>query len=415
MSVINLRHALLYDLDALVDLETRTMHFPMGHRVREWFRPDHPTVQLSDFAVVTVDDRIVSAAVLLRETILYRGIPVPVGIWEAVVTDPDHQRLGYCRQLFEFLSNRSAAEILFVQGATWMYRRFGYFPALGNYGGGNSGGCVVAAGDLPESSLTARPATADDSDFLVSLRQEACRRYVVSSPLTRESVRHDLHPDRRVVNRGEIGLNKWQEFRILEHAGRPIGFYMHDPWDIALLMEVEIVPGEVTWRDACAAAVHETVKFAGTEDARVVLPPSHPFSTCFPRSLGRTFRAYGDWAARIPDVAGFASRVHPALTKNLAESDMAGWSGELTISTIDQGIKLDFEDGNCVLVEPCKFRHPHDADVRLTPGRFESLALGYRSFPEILAEDADCSASREEIEALVTCLFPPGDSFFRPI
>jgi hypothetical protein len=94
---------------------------------------------------------------------------------------------------------------------------------------------------------------------------------------------------------------------------------------------------------------------------------------------------------------------------------MAGWSGELTISTIDQGIKLDFEDGNCVLVEPCKFKHPHDADVRLTPGRFESLALGYRSFPEILAEDADCSASREEIEALVTCLFPPGDSFFRPI
>jgi Acetyltransferase (GNAT) domain len=415
MSDINLRHALSSDLDSLIDLETRIMHFPMGHRVREWFRPDHPTVQLTDFAVITVDSRIVSAAVLLRETILYCGIPVPIGIWEAVVTDTDHQRRGYCRQLFEFLSIRSEAEILFVQGATWMYRRFGYFPALGNYGGGNSGGSIVSTKDFPATDLTARPATAGDAEFLVKLRQDACQRYVVSSPITQESVRHDLHPDRRVVNRGEVGLNKWQEFRILESAGTPIGYLMHDPWDIALLMEIEVVPGAIAWREACAAAIHETVKFAGTQEARVVLPPSHPFFACYPQITGRRFRAYGDWAARIPDVAKFFRRIGPALSRNLAASAMAGWSSGLTISTIDQGIKIKFQDGNCVSVEPCAFRHPHDADVRLTPGRFESLVLGYRSFPEILAEDADCSASREETEAVVTCLFPPGDSFLRPL
>ena len=42
MPEIQLRLAVPSDLEALVDLETRAMHFPMGHRICEWFRDDSP-------------------------------------------------------------------------------------------------------------------------------------------------------------------------------------------------------------------------------------------------------------------------------------------------------------------------------------------------------------------------------------
>jgi hypothetical protein len=189
---------------------------------------------------------------------------------------------------------------------------------------------------------------------------------------------------------------------------------MHDPWDLACLMELEVVPGAATWREALAAAVRATADFPETPcfaagEVRVTLPDSHPALVAYPAAFGRASR-HPDVAARIPDLVLFLRKVAPALERSLGRSPLAGWSGTMTLSWIEGGLSFRFEQGSFEEVVP----FDGEARVSLMPGRFEALAFGYRSISQILDEDADCRAD-EESEAVLTALFPPGDSFLRPI
>ncbi|RYG36469.1 GNAT family N-acetyltransferase [bacterium] len=415
MSGSNLRLALPSDLEALVDLETRAMHFPMGHRVREWFRDDHPNVRIEHIAVVERDGKLVAAAALLPGSLLYRGIPFRSAHWDAVVTDDHERRQGHCRALFDFLTSRSKADCLLVEGLTWLYRRFGYYPAIQNHGGCNSGGRIGRVADFPPTALQTRPAAFEDIPLLQTLRQQATGRYVVGTPVSEAAWRHAIRHDRTVVGRGETGLNKWEEIRLLVRKDEPVGFYMHDPWDIALLMELEILPGATTWREAGATAVHATGEFGGQREVKAVLPESHPLFSVYPCSFGPPARAASDWTVRIPHLAGFLAKVASALERTLDASHMAGWTGDLTLSRIEDAVQISFKDGRITGVEPWRPERPEEARLRLTPGRFEALVFGYRSLDAILAEDADCSVADEEAEALVRALFPPGDSFVRMV
>lgn len=416
MPEIQIRLAVPSDLEALVDLETRAMHFPMGHRVREWFRDDYPGE--IPVAVVEHNGRLVSAAALVPLRILYRGVPLEAAYWEAVVTDEAHRRQGLCRRLFEFLTPAEGLDALFVWGATWMYRRFGYHPAIRNHGGLDSAKRVVRVSDLPAATLGVRSATADDAPFLSLLHRESGDRYVVSVPVSETKLRYDLHRDRRVVERGEIGLNKHQEWRILTREGKPVGYFMHDPWDLACLMELEIVPGRTTWQEAGATAVRATADFPERPltpgEVPTTLPTGHPLYAAYPRTFRPPTRPFGDNAARIPNPAAFLLRIAPALERCLAASSYASWTGELTLSLIEDGMRLRFTDGRLTEAAPRTTLRPVEARVRLMPGRFEALAFGYRSIGQILDEDADC-ATDEESEGVLTALFPSGDSFLRPI
>lgn len=416
MPEITLRLAVPSDLEALVDLEIRAMHFPMGHRVREWFRDDYP--ERLNLAVAEHEGRLVSAAALVPLPILYRGVPLEAAYWEAVVTDEAYRRRGLCRRLFEFLTPAEGLDALFVWGATWMYRRFGYHPALRNHGGLDSGMRVVRVADLPASTLDMRSATPDDAPFIARLRQEAGARYVVATPVSEAKLRYDLHPERRVVERGEIGLNKHQEWQILLHGDEPVGYLMHDPWDLSCLMELEIVPGRTTWREAGAAAVRAAASFpekpSTPGEVPTALPTGHPLYAAYPHTFRPATRPYGDDAARIPDAAGFLRRIAPALERCLAASAYASWSGEITLSRIEDGVRLRFEDGRLVEASSWSTERPDEARVRLMPGWFEALVFGYRSLQQILDEDADCAAD-EEAEGVLAALLPPGDSFLRPV
>ena len=418
MPEIRIRPAVPSDLEALVALETEAMHFPMGHRVREWFRDDFPFDHRDRIAVAEHEGRLVSAAALVPMPFVYRGLPLQGAYWEAVVTHEAYRRQGLCRRLFEALTPAEGLDTLFVWGATWLYRRFGYCPAVRQYGGLGTHERVVRVADFPESSLAARPATLDDAAFLARLREGAGARYVLSTPVSEAAFLHDLRPDRTVAGRGETGLNRWQEWRILEKDGVPVGYFMHDPWDLACLMELEIVPGETTWREATASAVRATAEFPpvpcfSAGEVRVTLPDAHPALAAYPLAFGAASR-HADIAARIPDPAGFLRRVAPALERSLATSALAGWSGELTLSTITDGVRLVFRAGTLSEVERWEAARPDEARARLMPGRFEALIFGYRSPAAIFAEDADCAAD-EEAEAVLAALFPPGDSFLRPI
>ena len=410
MSEIRVRPALPSDLQALVELEARAMHFPKGHRVREWFRDDFPGDFRDRFAVAKHDGRLVSAAALLPLPIRYRGVPLEAATWDAVVTDEAYRQQGLCRRLFEALTPAEGPDALFVWGLTWLYRRFGYHPAMRNFGGLDSIKRSVRAASLAPSPLTVRDATPDDASFLRRLQDDAESRYVVAAPISEARWRYALRPDRTVAGPDETGLNRWRETRILQRDGVPVGFFTHDPWDLACLMEFEIVKGETIWREAGAAAIQATAAFARAENASLTLPGTHPIYAAYPHAFEPATRGYGGIAARIPDPVKFVRKIAPALERSLADSALAGWTGELTLSRIEDGLRLRLERGRLAEVAPWAGERPDEARARLMPGRFEALAFGYRSIAEILAEDPDCAVD-EETEAVLTALFPPGDSF----
>lgn len=414
MPEISIRPAVSSDLEALVELQTRAMHFPMGHRVREWFREDYPGGHRPRFAVAEDKGRLVAAAALLPCPFAYRGVPLEGAFWDAVATDEAYRRRGLCRRLFDALTPSTGPDALFVWGLTWLYRRFGYTPALRNFGGLDSAKRTVRAASLSPSPLQVRPATPEDVAFLVHHRARAGARYVVSSPADEERWRYDLRADRTVAGPGETGLNRWQEWRVLERRGRPVGYFMHDPWDLACLMELEIASGETTWREAGAAAIRSVAEFASKDEVTATLPDGHPIFGAFPHAFGPRARPYGDIAVRLPDSAAFLRKIGPALEQTLARSALAGWTGEIGLSRVDDGLRVRFEQGLLSEVAHWSVDRADSAGVRLMPGRFEALVFGYRSVAAILDEDPDCAAD-EEAEAFLAALFPPGDSYLRPI
>ena len=295
------------------------------------------------------------------------------------------------------------------------HRRFGYVPALRSAGLLDSGRRIVRRADLPESSLDVRDAIPDDAPFLPQLRFEAGVRSIVSVPVGETRWRWDLRPDRAVVDRDGTALNQWQRWRILERGGVPVGYLMHDPWGLGCLMEVEIVPQKTTWREAGAAAIRSTAALISPQnDVSTALPSDHPLFVAFPRAFAPASRAYGDVAVRLPNVVAFLRRIAPALETTLAASPLAGWTGSLTLSLISEAIVLRFENGRLTWVEKESVERPDAARARFSPGRFEALVFGYRSLTEILAEDADC-ATDEETQAILSAIFPSGESFLRPV
>jgi hypothetical protein len=75
---------------------------------------------------------------------------------------------------------------------------------------------------------------------------------------------------------------------------------------------------------------------------------------------------------------------------------------------------MQFEEGQIRHVEPSFCLNPADADVRLMPGCFEQLTLGYRSAQELLDSDADVYI-KPELTGLLSSMFPKGESFLRPL
>lgn len=401
----HLRLARVEDKEAIADLETRVMHFPMGHRVREWLseHPEHPTMTPDRIAVAETDGAIVAAAALVPEPFLYRGLPVASGVWDAVATDAAHRRAGLCRALMAFLEARHRPLLLLVEGATAVYRRLGYSPAFPNRGGCNSGGALLRVSALPaRSDWTVRRAVPADAPWLAAFRRRVAEASLLAAAPSEVQWRHTLREDRRVVGPGETGLNRWQEVRVLVAPdGRDAGFFAHDPWDIGLLMELELLPG-FNMRDAGSAVLHELAAFSGAEELKIALPDDHVLFDVFPLLLSRRDRGGSDWHARIPDATAFLCAVQPALEEMLSRSALANWTGELVLACGRESVRIRGREGSL------EFSTANDeADMHLTENAFVRLALAGTPLAALMDEDRDVGGSDEAV-ALLSALFPAG-------
>lgn len=401
VGLMSLRLAKTADLEPLVELESRAMHFPMGHRVCEWLST-HPEMTPNRIAVAEENGAIVAAAALVPEPLLFRGLPVDAGVWDAVATEETHRRRGLCRALMAFLEEQHRPLLLLVEGATAVYRRLGYSPAFPNRGGCNSGGALVRVDDLPSSSAwSVRPAQAEDVPWLAALRRRVAEESLLAIAPSEALWRHALCEDRRVVGPGGTTLNRWQEIRVLVSPdGHDAGFFAHDPWDMGLLMEMEMLAGH-NFRGAGIAALSSLAAFSKADVLKVALPDAHPLLAAFPILLSGRDRGGSDWHARIPSLVAFLCAVRPALELALSRSPLAGWTGEIAVSHGANAIRITSYEGALSFTSDAG----DETDVRLTEGALIRLLLGQTPLVSLMDEDRDVGANDEGL-ALLDSLFP---------
>jgi hypothetical protein len=432
-----LRRATMGDVDAMVALQNyvfrdlQTDEPPRG--LEAWTRDlvsgNHPTVQVSDFTVVedTTNGRVASSMNLISQRWAYEGIEFGVGRPEIVCTHPDYRNRGLVRAQFEVVHEWSAQRGEMVQGITGIphyYRQFGYEMAM-NLGGSRVGhkSAVPKLKEGETEPYRVRPATEADLPFIAEMDLQAGRRgpvYCVRDAAQWHWELCGARPDN--MDRMTIA--------VIEHVGAegaatPAGCVMHpeEMWhDTIGITMWEMAPG-FSWLAAMPTVLRWAVA-EGEQQAIVnkrelvnfalAMAVNNPgFSVV--RGLAPRVNAPYAWYLRVPDLAGFLRHIAPVLEQRLAESVAAGHTGELKLSFYRSGVRLAFDKGRLVTVEPWTPRHEDSGHAAFPHLTFLRLLFGHCSFDELDGMLADCTADGDVPRILLDALFPKKPSRVWPL
>jgi hypothetical protein len=428
-----LRRATSGDADALAQFNT-FIHGGGGPDLSDeglaaWTRDlaggAHPTFCPEDFTIVedTRTGRIVSSLNLISQTWTYAGIPFGVGRPELVGTLPEYRKRGLVRAQMEVVQQWSAERGELAQGITgipWYYRQFGYEMTV-TLGGARVGFApnVPKLKDGQAEPFVIRPAASADVPLMMGLYEQSARRSLVAC------VRPENIWEYEINGKSEKNINRRQLCVIQTPAGEPVGFIAHAImlWDYTLAATAyEIRPG-LSWRavtpgvmrylwatgQAYAARdgkAHQAFAFAG-------LGSEHPVYAAMPECLPHHWEPYA-WYLRVPDMVAFLRRIAPALEKRLAESVVAGHTGELKVGWYRDGAKFVFDHGR-IAVEPWQpVRKVDDGHAAFADLTFLHVLFGHRTLAELRQTFPDCWAE-DEARALLNALFPKASSSIWPI
>jgi GNAT superfamily N-acetyltransferase len=428
-----LRRATPDDAEALIDLNARVHsddgwdqpNTSTGAWARDLLTRPHPTCQAGDFSLVqdTRSGAIVSNMVLIPQTWSYAGIEFGVGTPELVSTHPDYRRRGLMRAQFDVVHRWSAARghvLQAISGIPWYYRMFGY-----EYGLEHIAGRVGYEANVPrlkgaQEPYVVRPARPSDLKFIARLYEQGRQRNLVACARDEAMWRYEL--DGRAG--GSIAALKLCVIETPE--GAPAGFLAHYAglWEREVLsvLAYELELG-LSWL-AVTPSVLRYIQSAGEaleredekNDFRVsafLLGSQHPLYDVAPHWLPRVENQYA-WYVRVPDVPAFLRLISPALEKRLAQSALAGHTGELKISFYRDGLRLVFESGRMVEVQAWQPQGEEEGMACFPNLSFLQLLFGYRSFDELDYAFADCFA-KAETRPLLNALFPKQASNVWPI
>jgi predicted acetyltransferase len=390
----------------------------VGAWVSDLMSGRHPTVDAGDFTVVedtsTLDDgrpKLVSSLALLSQVWSYDGIEFGVGQPELVGTLPEYRRRGLVRAQMEAVHALSAARGELVQGITgipWYYRLFGYEMTV-NLGGGRLllWGRPKNKELKPQGTYTERDATVDD----VPLLQQLYANGVCHSHL--RLLRSDDNW-RYMIDGQTPESDAYHPIRIVEDEnGQPLGFYIMEPvkkdgygvYEAGVaggrsLREFGLHIAQTLWQNNQALADDQKA-----DHITFHLGERHRLYEAMGRDLERLDRLYA-WYIRVPDVQAFLMHVQPALEARLAKSVLAGHNGALKLNFIASQLKVRFERGKLVAIEPYEPAHFFDGDVLLPDYTFLHLLFGHRTVDELNHIRKDCYAGNSEAAVLLGCLFP---------
>ena len=383
-----------------------------------------------DFALV--EDRskpdwpLVACTCFWRHRWSYGGIEFGVGRPENVATEPAYRNRGLVRALFAMIHARSAAEGQLVQAITgipYFYRQFGYEYVLDL--GGQRRVSLAALTDAkanPAEAYTLRLAIeADLPDLLAWYNQRRSTNLVwheTAADYWRYHITGWEEPTVRAQGPTQVGLFGRLHI-IVDPQGRACGYtwLAAKRWgDDLRVYALELAPA-VNWQRTMPSLLHlfrehgETIPVVSADTApfRQIsfhLGCTHPAYNVLGESLApRTIPPYA-WYLRVPDVPAFIHHIAPVLEDRLAGSPLTGHTGELTIDFYRGGLRLAFEQGKLVTVEPWRAPDFGDEAQAGCPALvFLQLLFGYRSLAELRAIFPDVWAS-EAAALLLDVLFP---------
>jgi hypothetical protein len=394
--------------------------------VKDLMSGDHPAFGVGDFTIVedTSTGQIVSSLCLISQTWSYDGIQFGVGRPELVGTAPDYRNRGLIRAQFDVIHGWSAERgerMQAITGIAWFYRQFGYEMAV-TLGGGRMGyrPQVPKLKDGEEEPYRIRPATEADLPFIAHLYEQSTNRYPVACVWDEALWRYEL------TGKSEKNDDRMALALIETLSDEPVGFLAY----VSRLRDghvsagwYEIKPG-VSWLAATPSVVRYLwalgEEWAAQDPEREVerfafwLGVEHPAYQVFDNRLPHTVGPYA-WYVRVPDLPGFVRHVTPVLERRLERSLLAGHSGELKLSFYRSGLRLTFEGGRLVEVEPWQPTATQRGDASFADLTFLQLLFGYRSMEELTYAFADCWASASGARPLLDVLFPKCHSNIWPV
>jgi len=379
--------------------------------VEDWSKPEHP---------------VVACTCLWRHRWSYGGIEFGVGRPENVATDPAYRNRGLVRALFDMVHARSAAEGHLVQAITgipYFYRQFGYEYVLDL--GGRRRVPLMAMPEQKDGEQTQyslRLATRNDLPLITTLYNQGRRGSLVWHEAT--AAYWDYHiagwADPVVQEEGttRIGLSG-QLHLIVDQDGRSCGYtwLAAKRWASDLRVYALELTSQMHWPTVMPDVLRAfrqhgaalPVVDADTEPFRAIslyLGRTHPAYAVLGERLAPHYEPPYAWYLRVPDVLAFIQHIAPVLEERLATSLLTGHTGELKIDFYRGGLRLGFDQGKLVTVEPWRApAYGDQAQAGCPPLLFLQLLFGYRSLAELQAVFPDVWASEEAV-LLINTLFP---------
>lgn len=434
MTQFRLRRATRADRDALVAFNADVLRYQDAAEpdagVAAWTQDllegRHPHVGPGEFCVAedTHSGRIVSSLCLISQTWSYGGIAVSVGQPELVGTHPDYRGQGLVRRQFGVLHEWSAArgqQVLAIDGIPGFYHQFGYGMALALRG---ELSIAIAAAHATEPTLPYRVRAAGEPDvaFIADTESRGRRRYLVAACRDPSDWRRELH-GRSPRSQAHVAL------AIVEAPdGSPVGFLVHAPRLLGTFMTLiayELIPS-ASW-EAVTPSVLQYLRTTGERYAATAamrcdriglcLGSDHPAYVVIRHLAPRDEGAYA-WQLRVPDLPTFLRHVAPVLERHLAQSVVAGYSGQLRVSFYRGGLRLLLESGRLVEIMPWQVplglkgiekgvpSTAERADASFPDRTFLQLVFGYRSLDELQYAFPDCLVRTATAHTLLTALFP---------
>ncbi len=398
--------------------------------IRIMMAPGFPFMNAGDFAIVEDVSRpehpVVACTCYWRHTWSYAGVRFGVGRPEMVATLPEYRNRGLVRALFEMVHARSAANNDLVQaitGIAYFYRQFGYEYVLDLEGQRYVN--LTAIPELAQNAAepyTLRLATLDDAPHLTALYNQGRSRSLVWHEADDDFWRAHLASwdDPAVQGKDSTETALYSRLHMIVDAEDAVCGYvlpaMRRRGKAAWVFALELYP-HVSWLAAMpsllrALRTHSEQIPAVTPDAGSVrelcfmLGRAHPAYTAMGEAIAARYEKPYAWYLRVPDLPRFLRHIAPVLEQRLADSILPGHSGELMIELYRSRLKLVFERGRLISVEPAAvLAYGDDPPAGFPPLIFLQLIFGYRSLAQLRATFPDVYAE-PEAAVLLDILFP---------
>ena len=405
---------------------------PANEFMRYWIhrlmRGDHPVMGPGDFGIVE-DTRkkgnpLVACTCLWRHNWEYEDVPFAIGRPEIVGSDPAYRNRGLIRALFEMVHARSEAEGHLVQvitGIPYFYRQFGYEYALDLDGKRVTYLSLIPKLKEGESEpYTLRETTVEDIPLVMEYYNRRRAASIVWTDVSEDYWRYLLEGWKAQPERDKTDTL----LMIVDATGAPEGHVLTtakrrgkglNVWavDTAAGVNVQAVMPSVL-RALQAYGLQMPTSKPDAEplsEIRFMLGRTHPVYDVLGDALAPFQEKPYAWYVRVADLPAFIRHIAPALEQRLAQSILAGYTGEIKLDFYQGGLRLVFESGHLKCAE--HWRAPiyeGNASAGFPPLVFLQVLFGHRTLDELKHVFPDVWVN-DEMQVVLKTLFPTRPSF----